>query len=243
MRRLLFALGFFLAFTAQVLGAIGTPTTLGSNNTGTSAASLTITTTGAIVAGNLVVVAIYVIGTNPTVTSVSDGTNSYTRANNSLSGTGTGELWYKENASAVGSSASLTVNFGGTITTSTIAAAQVSGIASSSSYDSAAAAAATGTSTTPSATTGTLAQAEEIVFGVVTVGSTSTLTESAGFTNLYSLSNGAAVKLGLGYDIVAATTAVTYHPTLGSSVIWRALATPFKAPSTQKQFMLMGVGP
>lgn len=70
----------------------------------------------------------------------------------------------------------------------------------------------------PSISTGTLAQAEEIVLGFIGVssGNSDTYTESAGFTSATAqgiLTN----KLHFAYQIVAATTSVTFAPTLGTS--------------------------
>lgn len=84
-----------------------------------------------------------------------------------------------------------------------------------------------GTSSTPSATTATLNQVNEIAIGAVASNNTTTGTQDAAFTTIANLTFAAASKLLIaGYKIVAATTAVTYAPTLPASVAWaEALAT------------------
>jgi hypothetical protein len=219
---------------------IGTPTTLGSANSNT-ANNLTITTTAAIVAGNLVTVALTynTTGTQPTTTSVSDGTNSYTKAEGNTSQKDTTEIWRVENAQAVGSGASLKVALSGNAQAILMCAAKVSGIAASSALDSAHANN-TGASSQPTVTTGTLGSTQEIVFaanGINTQGGASeTFTEDSGngFSTLYSFQNGNQFgALSLSYKIVSSGAAVTHSPTwTGTPSAWVAVATPFKAPPT-----------
>lgn len=58
--------------------------------------------------------------------------------------------------------------------------------------------------------TGTLASASQIIFGHVALAVSATITESTGFTNL--IGAGASGFNSTGYDIVSATTTVTYNP-------------------------------
>lgn len=97
-------------------GLFGTPQTIGANSRSTSGTTLTITTSNAIASGDLVAVCVLVTGTSsaPTVSGVSDGTNTYTAGGSpfAVSSNTSLQIWYKTNASAVSSSASLTATFG-----------------------------------------------------------------------------------------------------------------------------------
>jgi hypothetical protein len=200
--------------------AIGTPTTLGSQNVGGSA-SCGITTTANIVAGNLVVVAFARNGTQG-ISSVSDPSNTYTASGQGQAFT---DIWYCLNAVAVSSGSLITVQFAGSETEIFACAAQVSGI---TAYDSGAANGNNGNGTSLSVTTGTLAKSSEIIFGAGGCKTTLTFTESSGFTNLYNLSN-ASASIALGYKIVFSNAAVTYNPTLTSSVVTlNVVAAPFE---------------
>lgn len=199
---------------------IGTPASIGSvsatysNNLTTG----TLTTTGAIPAGSLAVVFINVnANTAPPITAVSDGTNTYVQ-DGTIAGTfGTTAIWYKENAAAVGSGATITVTFTATAAGAgnfyNIAAVTVTGILISSSLDKTATQ--SSVTATPTVTTAALAQANEIAFGASGDATVTTYTEDATFTNLFNFN--ASQRFGVGYKIVAATTAVTYAPVFGAA--------------------------
>lgn len=195
------------------------PTLVGSTVLGTApTSSFNITTSAAVAAGNLLV--IYIAwGTNgtPSVASISDGTNSYSLANKIAIANVQSEIWYCANAAAVGSGATLTITMsvaGSGGNEGTVAYAyQVANAALVSPFD---VGGTSGTnSTTPSAATGTLAQANEIVFGGSYNNNQSTpvYTEASGFTNLASRTGSVGQSFGFGYRIVSATTSVTYAPT------------------------------
>jgi hypothetical protein len=223
-----------LRIKTPLQAAIGTPTIVlapasYSNNT----------TSAAIVAGNLVVVAVCIGGNNRTCTGVSDGTNTYTKALSLCTGAGSCpdvSLWYVQNASALSSGATITAGISGGAPTQIIAAAQVSGVATTSSFDTTGAGASNPTASvigtptaSPSVTTGTLSQANEIIFGVTGSETIETYTEDANFTNLFAASFvGHANSLSLGYRIVSSTAPVTFAPTLSASANWVALAAPFQ---------------
>jgi hypothetical protein len=205
--------------------ALGTPTSIGVNSfSGTvSGSSITMTTSAAITAGNLVVLIIALGSTSaPSVSSISDGTNSYTKAWGTTTGTNvTLECWYKENASGVGSGATVTATLSGAMSGASegwvLHGFQVAGAKTSASLD-VAPAPSTSNSTTPSVATGTLAQANEIVFAASynnngNVG----YTESSGFTNLYSGGGAIGKSVGIGYKITSVTTTSTYQPTWAST--------------------------
>jgi hypothetical protein len=105
---------------------------------------------------------------------------------------------------------------------------------------------ASGTSTTPSITTGTLAQADSVIIGCV-YSSLSTLSvEDADYTWL----NDAILdnrNLHSAYRIVNSTTADTYSPTISVSQSWDTNYIVYKLattppPSSGSQLALMGVG-
>ena len=101
---------------------IGTPTGLGSAFNANNTAVVNITTTAAIVAGNTVLVLVSIGARSLSVTSISDGTNTYTNAFRTTNGTAAGEIWYCLAASAVATSATLAVNLSGTSVTATVLA-------------------------------------------------------------------------------------------------------------------------
>ena len=218
-----------------LIGSIGTPTTLGSSNTITGTTQNIITTTGTVPVGNLVVVAaVSAASVFEGVSSISDGTNTYTAAVSQAFGTGSLDdlaLYYNYYTSSLASSSSITVTWAGTVTSAVAVAVQVSGLLPSSEFDSAAGGSTSGTSTTPSLATGTLAQASEIVFGALGWNSATTAnyTENSPFTNLYNNVVNTPARVSLGYDIVKVTAPVTYAPTLSASSPFGIIVAPFKA--------------
>ncbi len=206
---------------------IGTPTLVGkfTSAAGTNVSTCVTPITNAIVAGDLVVNAVQIpSGTLRTVSSMSDGTNTYTLgvaiddgANFRL------EIWYKENATAV-ASGNITATLSGTTSGSNgiaCEAAQVSGVLTSSSLDKTATQSAN--TLTPTVTTATLSTANQIGFGVsytsVTIGGT--YTQATGFTsitspatiNITGIDGSARGNVGWGYRIqTASTTAMTFAP-------------------------------
>lgn len=207
---------------------IGTPVSIGSNEQSTIS-SLTMTTSGAIPAGSLALVFIEINkSTAISVSSVSDGTNSYTLARTSTWDVNTFvtyEIWYKANASAVGSGATITATLSATAgNTNLIAAAYVTGVLTSSPLDKVNSGTTGCSGLSPnSGSTGTLTIANEIVFGG-TGGYVSPVTaavisvESSGFTQLHNVVGSSTRFLNhTAYRIVNATTAQTYNPTVGGS--------------------------
>lgn len=222
--------------------AIGTPTSIGVNSfTGTvSGSSITFTTSAAIVAGNLAII-IIALGSNstPTVSSVSDGTNSYTKAVGLNNGGNTVdcEIWYKENAAAVNSGATVTATLSAGMSGGSegwvIQGYQASGVATASSLDKTATSATN--STTPSVSSGTLTQADEILFGAsYNNNSSRTYTEASGFTNLLTPLGAIGKSLGIGYKIVSSTASVSYAPTwdVSAGISMATILASFKAAAT-----------
>ena len=215
----------------QKKAGIGIPSSLGSLIS--SGGTRPFTTTGAIIAGNLVVVA---FGVNSGgVASVSDGTNTYTKAkyiqNNSTYTSY--ELWYCANANAVSSGATVNWTGGdGSNNVNGVVMAQVSGIATSSPYDSFASSSGfVNNATSITVTTGTLANANEIIFAGSYLDTNTTanqFAEDPTFTNIASR-QASYTAISLGYKIVSSTTAVSYVPTFSpAGAYWATASTPFK---------------
>ncbi len=215
--------------------ALGTPTSIGVlNGAPATFSSQTFTTTAAITRGNSVGVCIATNSTNTiTVTNVSDGFNTYYRAKQlTISANTNLELWIAPQAVAVASSATMTITFSGSSGASAGAAAaagQVSAlpiainqptnlVAGTVADQTASAAGTTGTSVT--ATTGTLAQANELAFGCSYQVTANTYNGATGFTNLNNgATSGGNGTVWLDYRKLAATTAVAYTPTWASGSV------------------------
>ena len=166
-----------------------------------------------IVAGDLVVVSIgHLTASGTTVTSVSDGTNTYTRATTGTDSTAQeAELWYKINASAV-TNPTITANLSGSAANRVIGAVRVAG--GLTTLDVAPAGAGFTASTSPTVSTGTLATSTaEIVIGFLYVATAPTVTEGSGFTQIYNENANTATN-HLAFQVTTATTTVAYSPTL-----------------------------
>ena len=212
---------------------IGTPVALGTPVfTGGTPSSVSMVTTQNIVSGDLVVIGTAVRSNIlRTYTGCTDGTNTYTQAAGANGGdaSDTMNIWYKENAAAVSSGATITCTLNAAVTGASngafLFANRVTGILTSSSLDQTA----TNNTTAPTATvtSGTLSQSNEIAFGITgTWGASATVSaEGASYTNSGFI-NGVAGGLNLAYRIVAATTAQTYAPTwTGTSTVSTSIAT------------------
>lgn len=209
----------------SALPAIGTPVSLGCQvGPGNAQTSTTLTTAAAIPSGTLAVVGVFTpFGVAGTVSSVSDGTNSYTQAAHytwDLANGGIYDLWYKANASAVSSSASLVVSYSTTTSPSAqnppvICAAYVSGVISTSPLDKTAVNITNNGTAYSSTSTGTLSQTNEIAFAMLgSYNASHTITEGSGFTNINSGVQGVANWFTgrMAYRITSATTALNYQP-------------------------------
>lgn len=254
------ALAAYGALREPAFATIGTPTSLGSaTSTTTGISNFTLTTTADITAGNLVGVLVGLVNFSSTVTvsSISDGTNSYSH---NLSATEVDsishfdlEFWSISNAAHVNSGATLTITLSapasGTLFSGAAVMLQLPGIATSAAYDSAGATNSDFASTAATVTTGTLAQSNEIVFGgnFNNVNSAAQVySEDPAFTNLFDEIGTGNMGINLGYKIVSSTTPVTHAPTWSTSADYIELAAPFKGASSgaaaTPQRTLLGVG-
>lgn len=197
------------------------PVSLGSaQNTG-SASSIALTAGAAIQAGDFVIVA--VSSANTAVTSVSDGTNTYTKAvDRQQSTVAYVSLWYCANCVAV-ASPTITANYSGAATNRVIGAARIA--IGNGAFDVSATAG--GAATNLTATTATLAQATEIAFGASCMNNTSGNAPGTGFTSLWSnLAGNTGVELD--YQNTSSTAAVAYSPTFSAASQAAAIVATFK---------------
>ena len=220
---------------------IGTPVNLGTltgENDGSGSNS--ITTIANIPAGSLVVVGIVINSSSPTVTvaSVSDGTNTYTKAETTglIGGFTEVSLWYCGNAAAVGSGGHIVATYSGTdgIGQVALAAAYIpSGVVLSSGLDQIGQGSTTG-SNTASATTPALSQAVEIAIGAggLVASGVPAYNGATGFTNIVNAGGGTTTdaNVALDFNIVNAPTAITYGPT------WAAGVSNFRAGAAVATF-------
>jgi hypothetical protein len=211
--RFILALLCCLLAPVSAWAAIGTPSTLGTNSSQSGVSSITITTTAAITAGNLVVVACEVSGTS-TITSVTVGTNNLVEwAFGAAFGP---DLWFVSNAAAVSSVAPLTVGLSASTSQIICYAAQVSG---ASTEDTGSENFNFWTSSQPSVTSNALATSNEVIFAFQFSQSSITslsYLEGSGFTTLYdtqlSAVGGLTPYFSFAYQIVSSTSAVTWSP-------------------------------
>lgn len=242
MLRLLLALLLSLCASSGVLAAIGTPTPITSTTLSSTASGSSITTTVDAPVGSLIIVAI--LSPQSTVTNVTDSAgNSYSKAIASTTTTGysTSSIWYCNNSS-------IDLPSGGTITV-TLSSGNYYAVAAKTSGAIGGLDLTNTTlvnSTSLSLSTGTLNQSTEVVFGMISnfEGSTS-FVESANFTTLVTAYDQANL-LDLAYDVVSATTSVTYAPSWTGTVHVSGVIASFCATNcavSSQSFPLLGVGP
>jgi hypothetical protein len=197
------------------------PTITASARVTGSGSTWTTTTTAAIGGGNAAFVFL-ASGNNTLVSSVSDGTNSYTKA---TAGAGGGvihnETWYVISAAAVSSGATITVTASGSVAGALayIIGAQSPGV---TAFDSAANTSVTGCTTSNA----TAAQQNELAFGFVSG------TAGAGYTASTSAANpGNWVNLNYGGSNATTTAALDWSATpRANSTSWNyAVGSGFSA--------------
>lgn len=214
--------------------AVGTPVALGyADNTATST-TVVLTTTGASVAGDSIIVVLFNGSSTPTFSSLTDSVgNTYaTDFTQSGAGAGAGSLWILSchNASVLGVGATMTATWSSAQTQNRgIYAFAVSGLANTPK-DKAVGQAVANNANWNSTSSGTLSQADELAVGALYSSSGSSSTVGGGFTELR---DGQTVDLNhfvVQYLITAATTAVTASGTTGSGASdWSAALVTYKA--------------
>ncbi len=205
----------------------GTPvlTVVGGKTSGGGTTTITLTSV-TIAAGSLIIVAV-TSASNVTLSSVGDGTNTYTVDD---SGTGNPCTAIASCADCVGLvGATVTATFSGLASTQSIAVYAVANMALSSPLDKKATA--SGTSTSPTATTAATTVNNTVVIGAVANTSPATRTEASGFTSDSGSTSG--FQGNVAHKTVNPTTtgAQTYAPSFDASVSWRCLVAAYKGLS------------
>lgn len=207
------------------------------SGTATSGTSLTITLTSSTTAHNCLVVNFGSTAstTNPNVSGITIGGSAdhFTRARqNNAAAVANADIWVDRDC--VGGQTSVVVTFSaGTGTGIGIGCwvEEWSGVDTSSPVD--AVNGATGTSTTwSSGSTGTLAQASEVVTGCVFAFSTTLTTPAAPWTELGTLTAGTNNRFAAGWQVVSATTAQTFNSTTTGTSDWAAVVVTLKASTS-----------
>lgn len=199
---------------------ISAPVSLGTNSSTTaSITSLALTTAADINAGDTVVVAVSLQAASGvgTVSSVTDGTNTYVKRNFTSDGPTTYDIewWEAKNAQQTTAGATLTANFaaiGGALPAINLHAATISGLSTTNPADRLGGG--TGTATTSlTTTTAALSQGSEIVMGLSLSNTVGTETQSSGFANVSTSAAGALDRLAMDYQIVSSPAVPSYAPT------------------------------
>ncbi len=213
--------------------AIGTPVTIGSNAaTGINSATLVLTTTAAVSAGDQIVVLIYVASNSIAFSSVTDSVgNTYTidamKAHTSSA----------RRIGIASARAATTLPLGGTITLTIassssankgIAAVSVSGLEATGYVDATSTNEGTGTGWS-TGSSGTLAQADEIAIACAYSGTTTANAPAGAWLELYDFTAGSQ-RNAMEYQIVAATTALDAGGTWGNSN-WAGVLATYKGVS------------
>jgi len=216
---------------------IGTPVSLGTvSQADTANTSIALTLATAIVKGDLAVVAVFIsdAGQLTTVSTVSDGTNNYSRITGTSDSQNDVELWYKANATAV-AAGSITVNFSGTTSGvgqgQLVCAARIPAVQLLTPRYKAAAASAAATNV--SVSSGTLVQGYEIAIGMTAAARslTPSYTQSSGFSSVNFIAPGGnSIGLGIDYNKLSSTASVTYDPIWsgGVSIFVASILATFK---------------
>lgn len=219
-------------FPFPITGAVGIvpPASLGTATSTGVQSSNQVTTVANILLNDLVVVVVQInsSGALPTVSGVSDGINTYTKATSIASASVDTEIWYKAGASPVAAGATITATWSGANTGAgaghAILAARVGGVVTVSPLDKVATQQTTTAS--PTVTTAALAQANEIAIAM-SFSQDTTYTQASGFSAINN-ANSSGNLLQFAYEIVNSTAAVTFAPTWSISSSTNTLIATFK---------------
>jgi len=199
----------------------------GANCTGAAATTCVVTIPSATTAADLLTTVCAVDG-GKTVSSVSDGTNSYTKATSVANGNTDVEIWYFN-----GSSASVTASTSLTVTLSAGANSacrfeEHAGILTASLLDRTTTNTGTGTAVTSGSTAGTT-QATEFVLAAVASPSTPSISGQTGWVPRTAVAQSTNVSLGAEGLVAQTIAAQAASFTLGSSQAWASAIATFKA--------------
>lgn len=207
----------FPVFVPSASG-ITLPTFIGAVTGSATVTSAAKATTATAPIGSRIIVCVGGATTGQTVTGISDGVNTYTKAGGAATSGVRYEIWYSDALSAaLTSGTTITASFSGNFLSEWfLSLCYVSGLAASP-FDLYANANVSAT-TAPTVSTGTMAQANSLVLGNVfgyTSAGVCTITEASGYTRADN-SNGFGSDVAsydVGAKIVSATTTTAYNPT------------------------------
>ena len=208
--------------------------------------SLTQTTGQAVDAGDLLVVCTSISNaTGGAITVTDDATQTYTLAiSSSATDAAGGRVRVHYFPNSVAATVKVTVNPPGASADIDFTLSEVSGAATASPLDAQVRSA--GTSNAPNVVSGTLAQANEIIFAVMTHdGATAALTPDATYTQIGENENNSTGQCyNAQYKIVAATTSDTADWSKATSVNWETVLASFKeaAAGETPERTKLGVG-
>jgi hypothetical protein len=215
------------------------PGSLGGGVGSIGASSMTISTVSSSPAGALLLVTtIFGKSTTVSVSSVSDGTNNYTLAKSAgwdPTNFDNQELWYCANAAAMPVGSTITITYsaatiGGT-NQPVACAGFCAGILAASPLDKTNSTKYEPGTAYSSGSSGTLTQAKELIIGALGFyNAACTITEGSGFSFLGDQPQGSGnlFRCHLAYQIVNATTAINYQPTLSASNFGGSIIATFK---------------
>jgi len=230
---------------APARAAIGTPVPLGSFNSSSGGTTAPITTGSSVAAGSLIFAIGSIAGGGGVMSGTADTTNpTYANAQTCApENTFSDGLWYVPNATTLPSGDTVTITFNANQVLMGLAVADTGLL--TSPLDKVGGCS-LGYSSTPSLSTGTLSQANELVIGEVMVegGQGQTFTEAPGFTTGGNVALTSSAIIHWAYEIVSSTASVTYAPTLDTTRAYVANVYSFKgiAPNASHTLMLMGGG-
>lgn len=205
------------------------PYNIGSNSANIAVSSIAITTVADVSIGSLIVVSCGNINTgSDTVSTITDnasgGSNTYVKAVGGFEASANidAEIWYSVANHTLSSGSTITITMTSSVGIQAIAvgaAALVGVMASPLDATPTQVTYASGQSS-PTISSGTLAQPTEALFGFVFCFSGNiTFTQAAGFTNLSKISNIIGANTGnmsFDYRVVSSTSSVTYNPGLSA---------------------------
>lgn len=228
--------------------AIGAPVNLGGASDATNTVTSLVITTGANApAGNLICVAIIGSATLNTATVTDSASNTYTlTAAKTWNTANRLFIAYCANPVLLSSGQAITVSWTG-VARAAVEAISVSGLLTVAPIDVSGAGTA-GTGTSDSIATGTLGAANEIIIALTGLANTTAgYTPGGSFTSLTAPTQGNNSTLLWAYQIVAATTTVSYAPSWTTSRAFGSNVYSFKAPAPANtnigaNLSMMGVG-
>lgn len=216
--------------TNTVRGQLGMPGAYAhlQSNIGTNSATTTVTTTypSALITGDLLVLSVAFNGTT-TITGCTDGTNAYSQTKHVTNAALSVDIWVFHNATTKPAGTTLTCTFAGAASSALKWHEYL--VATTTSVDVTASNSGTGTAVT-SGTTGSTAQATELVFAAAgDLAVPSLVPSTSGYDDHLVTNNATTVQVDDAGVIQQAIATQAAGFTLGTSQAWAAAIVTFKA--------------